>query len=125
VSRDCPRVNLGEYSKEKLWQLLVETVHASVMFPTRKAYTRDTILAQQPDISTLELAERLGMTLGEAIVILSELRTENKENFRNVHNHTLGLVEKKSECIHNPRMSRTNVHLLLSFTWASPKVGTI
>lgn len=70
------RVNLEEYSKEKLWQLLVETVHASVMFPTRKAYTRDTILPQQPDISALELAGRLGMPLGEAIVILAELSAE-------------------------------------------------
>jgi hypothetical protein len=76
VSRDCAPVNLEEYSKEKLWQLLVETVHASVMYPTRKAYTRDTILPQQPDISAPELAGRLGMPLGDAIVILNELRAE-------------------------------------------------
>jgi hypothetical protein len=72
-------VNFGEYSKEKLWQLLVETVHASVMYPTRKAYTRDIILPQQPDISALELAGRLGMPHGEAIVILNELVNEMKE----------------------------------------------
>lgn len=78
MSRDCASVNLEEYSKEKLWQLLVETVHASVMYPTRKAYTRDTILPQQPGISALELAGRLGMPLGEAIVILSELAIERK-----------------------------------------------
>jgi hypothetical protein len=48
------------------------------MYPTRKAYTRDTILPQQPDISALELAGRLGMPLGDAIVILSELATERK-----------------------------------------------
>jgi hypothetical protein len=46
------------------------------MYPTRKAYTRDTILPQKPDIPALELAQRLGMPLGEAIVILNELRTE-------------------------------------------------
>ncbi len=66
-------MNLDEYSKEKLWQLLVETVHASVMYNTHKAYTRDSILPQQPDVSALEIAERLGMPLGEALVILSEL----------------------------------------------------
>lgn len=66
-------MNLDEYSKEKLWQLLIETVHASVMYPTRKAYTRDCILPQEADITANKLAERLGMPLGEALVILSEL----------------------------------------------------
>ena len=71
-------MNLDEYSKEKLWQLLVEAVHASVMYPTHKAYTRDTILPSKGDISPVELAERLGMPLGEAIVILEELAEAKK-----------------------------------------------
>ena len=71
-------MNLEEYSKEKLWQLLVEAVHASVMYPTHKAYTRDSILPQKADISANELAERLGMSLGEALVILNELQPERK-----------------------------------------------
>jgi len=71
-------MNLEEYTKEKLWQLLVEAVHASVMYPTHKAYTRDTILPQKPDVSATELAERLGMPFGEALVILSELAAERK-----------------------------------------------
>ena len=70
-------MNLENYSKEKLWQLLVEAVHASVMYPTHKAYTRDSILPKNVDVSAVELAERLGMPLGEALVILSEL-TQNK-----------------------------------------------
>ena len=71
-------MNLDEYSKERLWQLLVEAVHASVMYPTHKAYTRDSILPQKADVSAGELAERLGMPLGEALVILSELTQERK-----------------------------------------------
>ena len=71
-------MNLDEYTKERLWQLLVETVHASVMYPTHKAYTRDTILPQEADVSPVELAGRLGMPLGEALVILREL-TENRQ----------------------------------------------
>ena len=71
-------MNLDEYSKEKLWLLLVEAVHASVMYPTHKAYTRDSVLPQKADVSAVELAERLGMPLGEAIVILSELQPEQK-----------------------------------------------
>jgi hypothetical protein len=69
---DVP-MNLDDFTKEKLWQLLVESAHASVMYPTHKAYTRDTILPQKADVSAGELAERLGMPLGEAMVILSEL----------------------------------------------------
>ena len=66
-------MNMDEYTKERLWQLIVEAVHASVMYPTHKAYTRDSILPQKADVSAHELAERLGMPLGEALVILSEL----------------------------------------------------
>ena len=71
-------MNLEEYTKEKLWQLLVETVHASVMYPTHKAYTRECILPQKTDVTANELSERLGMPLGEALVILSELTEERK-----------------------------------------------
>jgi len=72
------RMNLEEYSKEALWQLLVEAVHASVMYPTHKGYTRDSILPQKSDITANELAERLGMPFGEALVVLSELKEERK-----------------------------------------------
>ena len=73
-------MNLDEYSKEKLWQLLVEAVHASVMYPTHKAYTRDSILPQKAVLTASELAERLGMPLGEALVILDELSFEKKSS---------------------------------------------
>jgi hypothetical protein len=72
-------MNLEDYTKEQLWQLLVEAVHASVMYPTHKAYTRDNILPQKTDIEPNELAERLGMPLGEALVILSELKEDRKQ----------------------------------------------
>lgn len=71
-------MNLDEYTKERLWQLLVEAVHASVMYPTHKAYTRDCVLPQKADVSAIELAERLGMPFGEALVILCELTQEGK-----------------------------------------------
>ena len=66
--------------KEKLWSILVETVHASVMYPSHKAYTRDEILPEKPDITALELANRLDMPLGEALVILQELEKERKSS---------------------------------------------
>ena len=71
-------MSLEEYMKEKLWPILVETVHASVMYPNHKAYTRETILREKPDITPSELANRLNMSLGEALVILQELAEERK-----------------------------------------------
>jgi len=73
-------MSLEEYLKEKLWSILVETVHASVMYPSHKAYTRDTILPDKPDITASELANRLNMPLGEALVILYELADERKSS---------------------------------------------
>jgi len=71
-------MSLEEYMKEKLWPILVETVHASVMYPNHKAYTRETILREKPEIAPSELANRLNMSLGEALVILHELAEERK-----------------------------------------------
>ena len=71
-------MSIEEYVKEKLWSILVETVHDSVMYPTRKAYTRDTILRETPNITPEELAYRLDAPLGEALIILFELDNEKK-----------------------------------------------
>jgi hypothetical protein len=71
-------MSLEEYMKEKLWSILVETVQASVMYPTHKAYTREMILQKKPDITASELANRLSIPLGEALVILHELAEEMK-----------------------------------------------
>jgi hypothetical protein len=71
-------MNLDQYSKEQLWHLLIEAVHAAVMYPTHKAYIRDSILPKQSDVSATELSQRLGMPLGEALVILNELVQDKK-----------------------------------------------
>jgi hypothetical protein len=73
-------MSLEEYLKEKLWPILVETVHSSVMYPTHKSYTRETILQEKPDITASELANRMHMSLGEALVILYELAEERKSS---------------------------------------------
>jgi hypothetical protein len=69
---------LDEYSKEKIWQLLVDAVHGSFMYPSHKAYVRDSILTTQPDVSALEIAQRLSIPLAEGIVILEELAEAKK-----------------------------------------------
>jgi transcription initiation factor IIE alpha subunit len=71
-------MSLEEYMKETLWPVLVETVHASVMYPSHKAYTREMILQEKPEITPSELANRMSMSLGEALVILYELAEERK-----------------------------------------------
>jgi hypothetical protein len=71
-------MNLEEFTKEKLWLILVDTVHKTVMYPSHKAYIRDVILRDEPDVTPTELATRLNMSLGEALVILYELVEERK-----------------------------------------------
>jgi hypothetical protein len=71
-------MDLDAYTKEQLWALLVEAIHASVMYPTHKAYTRDSILPQTPNITPKELAQTLGMPLAEALIILGELAPDKK-----------------------------------------------
>jgi hypothetical protein len=71
-------MNSEEYTKERLWPILVEAVHALVMYPSHKAYTRDVILPEKPETTPAELAARLRIPLGEALVILCELTDEGK-----------------------------------------------
>jgi hypothetical protein len=47
-----------------------------VMYPSHKAYIRDVILRDTPDLTPTELENRLSMPLGEALVILDELSAE-------------------------------------------------
>ena len=67
------QMNLEEFTKEKLWLILVDTVHAAVMYPSHKAYVRDAILREKPHVTPQELVNRLNMPLGEALVVLDEL----------------------------------------------------
>jgi len=50
-----------------------------VMYPNHKAYTRDVALHEQPDIKPADLATKVGIPLGEALVILYELQRERSE----------------------------------------------
>jgi transcription initiation factor IIE alpha subunit len=65
-------------SKKELWPILVETVHSLVMYPSHKAYTREAILSEKPETTPTDLATRLKISLGEALVILYELAEEKK-----------------------------------------------
>ena len=72
-------MSVEEYVNNPLWSVLVETVHAMIMYPHHKAYVRDVVLHEQPNISTRDLAVKLGIPPGEALVILCELKKEKSE----------------------------------------------
>ncbi len=67
-------MNLDEFTKEKLWLILTDAVHEMVMYPNHKAYIRDVVLREKPDVTPAEIAGRLSMSLGETLVILDELK---------------------------------------------------
>lgn len=65
---------MDNYSENPLWSLLVEVVHSLPLYPNHKSYTRDVLLIEKPEMNSLELSQHLDMPLGEAIVIIDELR---------------------------------------------------
>ena len=77
--KEGTRMSLEEYVSNPLWPLLVETVHAMIMYPHHTAYARDVILHEQPDVTAQELAIKVSIPLGEALVILYELRKTKQE----------------------------------------------
>ncbi len=65
---------LETYLSSPLWSVLVETVHAMIMYPHHKAFVRDTLLPEQPGVTPQDLAAQMGIPVGESLVILYELR---------------------------------------------------
>jgi len=54
--------------------MLVDTTHALPMYKNHKRYVQDIMMKETPKISPQELAVQLNLTLGEAFVILYEIR---------------------------------------------------
>jgi hypothetical protein len=73
-------MSFEEYVSSPLWPVLVETVHAMILYPHHKAYIRDVVLHEQPDMTPSDLATKLGVPLGEALVILYELQKQKPES---------------------------------------------
>jgi hypothetical protein len=64
----------GGLEKEELWKLLVDTAHALPMYKNHKRYVEDVMAKEKPEISPQELAVQLNIPLGEALVLLGEVR---------------------------------------------------
>ena len=60
--------------KDELWKLLVDTVHSLPMYNHHKHYIQGVMLKERPEISAQELAVQINIPLGEAIVLLDEIR---------------------------------------------------
>ena len=72
-------MDLERVEGNPLWSILVEAVHALPMYPSHKAYVRDILMHENPNLSPEDLSQVLDIPLGEALVILHELREESKE----------------------------------------------
>jgi hypothetical protein len=60
--------------KDELWKLLVDTVHSLPMYKHHKRYVQEVMVKERPEISAKELAVQINIPLGEAIVLLDEIR---------------------------------------------------
>ena len=60
--------------KDELWKLLVDTVHSLPMYKHHKHYVQEVMVKERPEISAKELAVQINIPLGEAIVLLDEIR---------------------------------------------------
>ena len=76
----------AELERNPLWLILVEAVHALPMYPHHKAYVRDSLTIDFPEMTVEELSHRLDIPLGEAMVI-----------FREIEEEKVGRVEAESE----------------------------
>ena len=65
-------------SKEEVWSALVQTAHSLLMYNSHKRYVEEVMLKERPEISSQELAIRLSISLGEALVLLAETRGEHE-----------------------------------------------
>jgi hypothetical protein len=72
-------MNQEDYIYNPLWHILMETVHAMIMYPHHKAYVRDVYLKEKPDLTAKLLATKMGIPLGEALVIFHEIAEERPQ----------------------------------------------
>jgi hypothetical protein len=78
IACDSGMSSQSGYDAATLWEILTDTVHALPMYKHHKHYAEKSMLPEKPRISAKEMALLMGMPLGEAIVILEELRPSSK-----------------------------------------------
>lgn len=63
-------------TNEALWPILVETARRSPLYANLTGYIRDEILPKESEVSVRELASRLSISVGEALVILYDINKQ-------------------------------------------------
>ncbi len=61
-----------ELKQQTLWPILVECVRRHPMYSNLRAYLSQEILPREPNIRPRELACRLSISIGEALVLLND-----------------------------------------------------
>ncbi len=74
------KINYEEFEANPIWPILVETVQKMILYKNHLAYIRDHVLPSEPKITANELAQRLEIPLGEALVILWTLEKEKHKD---------------------------------------------
>jgi len=69
-------IDLTDFKTHPLWDILVETAQRNPMYANLLGYTRDRIIEKNPDITPQELATKLSVSLGESLIILEEVRSD-------------------------------------------------
>jgi len=80
VAGEVNGMSFDDYVNNPIWRILVDTAHTLPMFTHHKTYVRDVVQITQPQINAEDLALKLGISLGESLVILYELQASRAEN---------------------------------------------
>jgi hypothetical protein len=65
-----------DFKSSPLWPLLLETARNNPLYAGNVGYAEEYILPKNPNISAKELANKLSVTVGEALAILEGLLPE-------------------------------------------------
>ena len=71
-------MSLIDFVADPLWNILVDTVHALILYSHHKSYIQNIMLNEKKDITAQDLTTKLGIPLGEALVLIYELQMEKK-----------------------------------------------
>lgn len=78
VSTRFIELDPADFKGNPLWKILVETARRNPLYPGLTSYIRDEVLPKEPSISPRELASRLSISVGEALVLLDDLSCQFK-----------------------------------------------
>jgi hypothetical protein len=66
-------INIADFKSTSLWTIFLETARSNPLYAGNVAYVKEYILPTHPNINAKELANKLSITVGEALAILEAL----------------------------------------------------